>query len=108
MIVTLSVTILIESIIVIGYCFWRKKPLLSILSTSILGNLITQSLLWVVLTLFFQQYLASLLIAEISIWAIESLLLFAVPSNRLRLTEAVLLSLSMNLVSFALGLFLPT
>ena len=107
MIVTLFITILVEGAIVIGYSIWLKKTLGPILFTSILANLITQSLLWVVLNLFFRYYLIALLAAEILIWMMESVLLYYVPANRLRFTDAILLSLSMNLTSFTLGWFLP-
>ena len=107
MIVTLFITVIIESFVVIGYCLWRKKPLLPILFTSICGNLITQSLLWIVLNLFFQEYLATLLTTEILIWFIEGLLFSFIPANQLRFSEAVFLSLSMNLLSFAAGWALP-
>jgi len=107
LIVTLVITILIEGMIAIGYSIKCKKPIGPILITSILANLITQSFLWVVLNLFFQHYLITLLIAEILIWMIESLLLYRFPANRLRLPEAALLSLFMNLTSFVLGWFLP-
>jgi len=108
LIVTLSLTIFIEGIIVAGYCIWRRKSPGPILFTSIWANLITQSFLWVVLSLFFQHYIITLLIAEIIIWMIESLLLYRFSANQLRLQEAVLISLLMNLASFALGWFLPT
>ena len=107
MIVTLVITILIEGVIVAGYCSWRGKSLGPILFTSIWANLITQSFLWVVLRLFFQHYILTLLIAEIFIWLIESFLLYRFSANQLRLQEATLISLLMNLASFALGWFLP-
>ena len=107
MIRTLLVSSIIEGIIVVGYSIWRAKPLGPILLTSVCGNLITQSFLWVVLNLFFQRYLITLFVAEIFIWLVESLLLYFVPANRLRFVEALLLSLGMNLASFTLGWFLP-
>jgi hypothetical protein len=61
-----------------------------------------------VLNLFFQNYLVALLVGECLIWVFESLVLYVVPANQLRFIEAISLSLSMNLVSFALGWFLPT
>jgi hypothetical protein len=99
---------MIESAVVVGYSLWRKKPVQPILYTSLCINFITQSLLWIVLYLFFRRYLIALLVGEILIWAIESLLLYIVPANQLRFTQAVFLSLSMNLASFMLGWFLPT
>lgn len=107
MIASLLITVLLEAIVVLGYCRWRGKPLAPILLTSITGNIITQSLLWIALHLFFRYYLLALLIAEVLIWALESLLLTSVPANRLYFTDALLLSLGMNLFSFAAGWFLP-
>jgi hypothetical protein len=107
LIVTLLITLSIECAIVLGYVIWCKKPILPILLTSICGNLITQSLLWISLNLFFQQYLLTLLVAEILIWLLESLLLYYIPWNHLSFKEAILLSLGMNASSVALGWFLP-
>ncbi len=107
MISTLSITLLSEGAVVLGYCIWRKKPIRPILITSICANLITQFFLWGVLILFFQHYLAALLIAEVSIWIAESFALYYVPANKLRLSEAFSLGMSMNLVSFVLGWILP-
>ena len=107
MILTLVVTILVEGIIVSGYSIWRKKPLGPILFTSIVANLITQSFLWIVVNLFFQHYLVILMAAEVFIWIIEGFVLCYVSSNQLTFTEAISLSLSMNLLSFALGWVLP-
>ncbi len=92
----------------IGCCKSRGKPLRPILLTSIAGNIITQSILWLVLNIFFRHYLTALLVTEFLIWLLESLFLYSVPANRLRISDAMILSLSMNLMSFALGWFLPT
>ena len=108
MIVTLLITIIIESAVAIGYSLWEKKPVRPILFTSMCGNLLTQSLLWIGLNLFFQNYLVTLLTAEILIWIIESILLSSIRLNHLNLKEATLLSLGMNALSFGLGWFLPT
>ena len=107
MILTLFITIVIEGVVVIGYSLWGEKPVKFLLFTSICGNLITQSLLWAVLNLFYQNYLATLLITEILIWVIETVLLYSIPANQLRFREATLLSLGMNALSFAVGWFLP-
>ena len=107
MIETLSITILVESAVCLGYSIGRRKPLGSIFITSILINLITQSLLWVALSLFYQHYLAVLLITEILIWVLEGFLLYGLRFNQLKLREASFLSLMMNLSSFGIGWFLP-
>jgi hypothetical protein len=77
------------------------------LLTSVVGNIFTQSLLWIVLALSFRHYLLALTLTEIAIWGIESLLFFAIPANQLKLKEAALLSLGMNGTSLALGWLLP-
>ena len=107
MINTLLVTILVEGAVGLAYALWRKKPVAAILITSIFANLITQSLLWIGLNLFFDHYLIALFVAEILIWVIESVLLYLIPANHLDLTESALLSLMMNLTSFGIGWFLP-
>ncbi len=105
--ITLLVTILVESVIAVSYSWWRRKPIAAIWVTSFFANLITQTLLWVTLNLFFRHYLSALLAAELLIWMLESVLLYSISANHLRFGEAVLLSLGMNLASFALGWFLP-
>lgn len=107
MILTLAVTLVIESAVALGYAVWRKKPIPPILFTSICGNLITQPLLWILLNLFFQQYLITLLITEILIWFLESVLLYFILWNQLSFKDAIFLSLGMNLSSFVLGWLLP-
>ncbi len=103
MIDTLLVTIIVEGAIGLGYCLWRKKQIAPILITSILANVLTQSLWRITLNVFFQRYLATLLIAEILIWIIEGILLYGVRFNKLSLNESLFLSLIMNLSSFGLG-----
>lgn len=107
MILTLLITIVIETIVVIGYCTWQGKPRLPVVYTSIAANLLTQSLLRIALLIFFRYYLATLLVAEGLIWIVESLLLYFVPANRLYFREALFLSLGMNLASFGIGWGLP-
>jgi hypothetical protein len=106
-IVTLLITVLLEGTVAIVYSAWRKKPVLPILLTSAYGNLVTQSVLWIVLTLSFRHYLLTLALAEILVWGIESLLLYGIRANQLKLKEAALLSLGLNGISLALGWFLP-
>jgi len=107
LIVTLLMTMFIEGVIVSGYAIGCKKPLVAVLLTSILANVVTQSLLWVVLNLFFQHYVITLSFAEILIWLMESFMLYHFSSNQLNLREAVFLSMFMNSCSFVLGLFVP-
>jgi hypothetical protein len=106
-ILTLAATIFIEGIIVLLYSRWREKPLLPILITSLFANFITQPLLWIALLLFFRQYWFVLLVMEIFIWLIESLIFYRVRANGLKISEALFLSLLINLSSFGLGLLVP-
>jgi hypothetical protein len=93
--------------VVLGYSLRWKRPVQPLLFISIGINLITQSILWIGLNLFFQYYLITLLMIEIAIWMMESFLLYSLSTNGLCWQEAVFLSLLMNLTSFALGWFLP-
>jgi len=104
---TLSITILVEGVVCLGYSIWRRQPVRYLLITSVFVNLITQTLLWVALSLFYQHYLVVLLVAEIFIWVIESILLYGIRINQLKVREALFLSLCMNLASFGIGWFLP-
>ena len=107
MIKTLAITILVEGAIGISYSIWQKKPVGSILITSVFANVITQSLLWIVLNIFFQHYLMIMLIAEFLIWILEGILLYMFRSNQLSFMESLFLSFVMNLSSFAMGWWLP-
>lgn len=104
---TLLPTLLVEGLIAAAYSRWRRKPLVSILQTASLVNLLTQSLLWLVLTLFYHAYLPTLLLTEAGIWLTEATILRLVPANRLAWGEAFLLSLGMNFLSFGMGWVLP-
>lgn len=107
MILTLTLTIIVEGVVIFAYCIWRREPLLSILITSVAANIVTQSMLWVVLNIFFRYYLATLLICEVFIWLFESVLIYLPNKNQLTVKTAVVLSLAMNAISFGLGWFLP-
>lgn len=104
---SLPTTIIVEGLVVVAYALWKRKPVGRILLASILVNILTQSILWVVLNLFFARYLSALLISEFFIWLIESAFLRFFPGTQLGWKESILLSLVMNLSSFGLGWFLP-
>ena len=107
MIFSLPFTIIIESVVVIGYTLRRRISTGPVLVTGILANLITQSLLWIGLNIFHRHYLPALFVGEILVWMIEALVLHRIPANRLELRESLALSLMMNLASFGIGWFLP-
>jgi hypothetical protein len=106
-IATLAITILVESTFVVAFAIYRRKPLKHILLSSLFANLFTQSILWGALISFPRRYLEALFIAEIFIWGLEAAILYLYRYNRLKLAEAILLSLAMNLASFGIGWFLP-
>lgn len=107
MIYTLPITIILEGLVILGYCRRSGFPLLPLLGTSVIANILTQSMLWVVLTVFFQYYVVVLLITEVLIWLVESFLLSLPIQNQMKLSDALRISLMMNLVSFGVGWFLP-
>ena len=107
MIQTLVITIVIEGLVCLLYSIQRQKPIPAILVTSIFANIITQTLLWATLSLFYQHYLTALLVAEILIWVLEGYLLWGVRFNQLKRSEAFFLSFMINLISFGAGWFLP-
>ena len=107
MIVALAITLVTESTIIIVYALLSKKPLIHLLLSSVVANLFTQLLLWILLNLFLDHYLVTLFLAELCIWGIESMVLYFYRCNRLKLGEAITLSLVMNLASFGIGWFIP-
>jgi hypothetical protein len=97
----------VEGMMGLAYSIRQKKPIVPVIITSVIANLITQFLLRVALNTFFQHYLVTLFIAEIFIWIIESFLLYGFRLNQLNIKESLSLSLIMNLASFSFGLLLP-
>jgi hypothetical protein len=106
-VVSFSITILVEALVALLWCQIKKKPARSIVLTGLAGNLLTQAGLWALLLLVVRPYWLVLLTAEVGIWAVEGLLLAVIPTNNLTLPEALRLSLWMNLFSFGVGLALP-
>ncbi|WKZ48185.1 MAG: hypothetical protein QY306_02315 [Anaerolineales bacterium] len=104
---SLIFTILIEGTVVLGYSILAKRPASPLLWASLVVNIFTQSLLWISLQLFFRYYLATLFVAEILIWLIESFLLQRLSNGKLNLRDACALSFCMNASSFGIGWFLP-
>lgn len=107
MISTLLVTVLIEGIVVLAYARLKQLPAGGLLRASLIVNVITQSLLWISLAIFFRHYLTALLTGEVIIWLAESLLMQRLSGNQLTWRQSVVLSLCMNLSSFGLGWLLP-
>lgn len=104
---TLIVTILIELPIIIAFACYTKRSLKSLVSTGIVMNVLTQTFLWAVLTLFWFIYLPALGAAEVVIWALEAFMLHIVSFNKLSFAQAARLSLLVNGASLTIGWFLP-
>ncbi|MCC6300777.1 MAG: hypothetical protein IT314_15940 [Anaerolineales bacterium] len=104
---SLIFTILIEGAVVLAYSILAKRPAIPLLLVSLVVNIFTQSLLWIVLQFFFRHYLVTLFIAEALIWLTESFLLYRLSNGRLDLRSACALSFCMNASSFGIGWFLP-
>lgn len=107
MIRTLLLTILVEGVVVLAYSSLRKRPAGDLLEVSFIVNIFTQSVLWLVLRLFFRYYLIALLSAEALIWLGEGVLIHRLARDRMNLSGALRLSLWMNAASFGMGWFLP-
>lgn len=104
---TVLLTVFLEGVLIAGFARTTGRSPGWLVGTSIVMNLLTQAILWAVLFQFWWIYLPALAIAEISIWVIETVVLFSVRPNRLSLAQAACLSLFLNGTSLALGLFLP-
>ena len=107
MIYTLLITLLIEGMVVLVYSAIRRRPAGDLLQVSFIINIFTQITLWVALRIFFRYYLIALIVAEVLIWLVESVLIHRLSRESLSLSNAVFLSLYMNLASFGIGWFLP-
>lgn len=107
MIKTLLITVAVEAVVDLLFCRIKRKPIISILTTGLWANLWTQTGLWLLLSFLPGSYLPILISAEVLIWFIEGLCFIAVSRNRLRIREAMLLSLLRNLISFGIGAILP-
>lgn len=107
MVFTLLLTLIVESTILALLAYLTNRPIGSWLRTCLVMNVITQGFLWIVLSEFWFVYLPALAVAEVAIWGIESMMLFARPSNRLTLSQAAWISLVVNGASLSIGWFLP-
>jgi hypothetical protein len=107
LIATLWITIVVEGVVVLLYSAVQKKPAGRLLIASIIANMLTQSLLWAILQVFFNHYLIALFMMEVLIWLVESLLLFHLSKGQMYLKSAMIVSLLMNLASFGIGWLMP-
>jgi len=104
---TLLPTLFIEGTVVYIYSRVKKKTTSLLLGSSILINLLTQSVLWLGLGIFYKLYLPFLLLSEVIIWLVEGIWMQRSVKGELNYREAFTLSLLMNAASFGIGWFLP-
>jgi len=101
-------TVFIEAGLGLLYAGIRKRPRFQTLSLISMVNLITLPLLWVTIQYFYgAAHWAVMLAAEILVWLIEALLLWALQRRSLRFSEALILSFGLNLTTTLIGLLLP-
>ncbi|MGD2104611.1 MAG: hypothetical protein PVJ55_05795 [Anaerolineae bacterium] len=105
----LSLTVVVEGLIVLAYAAARGLRIWHRLAYVVLANLVTQPVLWcfMVLVPADMPYFPALAVGESLVWVIEAFLLRLVTDRRLTLKKALHLSLSMNVVSCGVGLLLP-
>ena len=105
----LPLTILIEGVLLAIYTSYRKQPRLIPLTLNLVGNLLTQILLWYLLINSLpggMGWLAMLLIEAIIVLT-EALILYWPQRTTIKFIHALSISFVLNLVSLTIGLFLP-
>jgi hypothetical protein len=103
----LLTTVIVEVLLGLGYALWRKRPLVTLLTTILLLNLATQPALWMTIRALDSRYSwIAISFAEGIVWLVEAVGLFLVQRKSVKFTEMLLLSLVLNLASFGVGLFL--
>lgn len=101
-------TILIEGTAAFLYALARRRDRLATITFVLLANLFTVPALMISAVLFnFGSLGPVILAAEILIWLVEAGILFVLQQRSIKLSEALLFSLGLNLLSFLTGLLLP-
>ncbi len=104
---TLPITLVLEAALALLYARLRRRDGLTLMTLTLLVNLITQPLLWVVLTGHAGGYAFLMFgILELGIILVEAVLLYLMQGKELPFKEAMLVSLLLNAASFGVGLFL--
>ena len=105
----LSLTVVVEGLIVLAYAAARVLRIRHWLAYLVLINTVTQPALWYLMGLLPADiaYVPALTAAESVVWVSEAGLLRLLAGGRLTLKKALYLSLTLNVVSCGLGLLLP-
>lgn len=105
---TLPITLGLEAALALLYARLRRHDGLTLMTLTLLVNLITQPLLWIVLVGQSGESLLWVLgLFEVGIVLVEAVLLYLMQGKELPFKEALILSLLLNVDSFVVGLFLP-
>ena len=105
---TLPITLLLEGAVAFVYATVKKYSRVTLLTLVALVNLITQPLLWgVVMTRTEGGHWLGYILLEVLILLIEAALLYLLRRKTQTFKESLMLSLLLNVVSFAVGLLLP-
>jgi len=104
----LLVTLVVELLLALVYALWRKRPRTKLLTVVLLMNLLTQPVLWVVVSNISDgSVFLPLAIGEIIVWLVEAGILALALRKQAKFLEALGLSLVLNLASFGIGLLFP-
>ncbi len=105
----LSLTIVVEGLIVLAYAIARGLRIRHWLAYAVLVNTVTQPALWYLMGLLPADiaYFPALTAAESVVWVVEAGLLHLLAGARLGVGHALMLSLVLNATSCGVGLLLP-
>jgi len=105
----LSLTIVVEGLIVLAYAAATGLRIPHWLAYVVLANLVTQPALWYLMGLLPADiaYVPALTAAESVVWVAEAGLLRLLAGGRLGVGHALMLSLVLNVASCGVGLLLP-
>ena len=104
----LLVTLVVELLLALVYALWRKRPRTKLLTVVLLMNLLTQPVLWMVVSNISDgAVFLPLAIGEAIVWLVEAGILALALRKQAKFLEALALSLVLNLASFGIGLLFP-
>ena len=105
----LSLTVVVEGLIVLAYATARGLRIRHWLAHAVFINTVTQPPLWYLMGLLPADiaYFPALTAAESLVWVVEAFFLRMLAGRWLTLKKALHLSLVMNVVSCGVGLLLP-
>ena len=104
----IPITAAIELVLGWLYANWRNRRKRVLLTMILVANVVTGLALYTTLTAVLTDFSwGSLMIGEGLIWLVEAAVLYLPMRKSIRLSEAFLVSLVLNAVSFGVGLLLP-